>query len=150
MAPHDSDLVAGSPSDTLDGLSSRQNRKNRGFVLHCSLAERINFTIGAGGWKSTDGTTRVPANQWVHVAGTFDGRHILVFFNGQLEGINEINEAYTPFPLLLRIGHAAYALEEKRKFDGQIDDVMIWDRALSEQELRGVFTVQEKTYNTLR
>ncbi len=86
--------------------------KSRGFVLRCYTTERINFTIGAGGWKSTDGTTRVPANQWVHVAGTFDGRHIRAFFNGRLEGTNEIKQAYTPSPLPLRIGHAAYTLEK--------------------------------------
>ena len=119
--------------------------KSRGFVLRCYSPEQINFTIGAGGWKSTDGMTRVPAKQWVHVAGTFDGRHIRVFVNGRLEGTNEIKQAYTPSPIPLRIGHSAYTLENKRKFDGQIDDVMIWDRALSEQELRAVFRAQERS-----
>lgn len=116
----------------------------RGFVLRCYTAESINFTIGAGGWKSTNGATRVPANQWVHVAGTFDGRHIRVFCNGRLEGTNEISHAYTPSPLPLRIGHAAYVLENKRKFDGQIDDVMFWNRALSEEELRALFSIQKR------
>lgn len=79
------------------------------------------------------------------MVGSFDGRHIRAFFNGRLEGTNEIKQAYTPSPLPLRIGHAAYALEKKRKFDGQIDDVMIWNRALSEQELRAVFSVQKRS-----
>lgn len=118
--------------------------KSRGFVLRCYAPEQINFTIGAGGWKSTDGTTRVPANQWSHVAGTYDGRHIRIFVNGRLEGTNEIKQAYTPSPLPLRIGHAAFAMENKRKFDGQIDDVMVWNRALSEQELRALVRVQER------
>ena len=118
--------------------------KSRGYVLRCYSAEHINFTIGAGGWKSTDGKTRMPANQWVHVAGTFDGKAIRVFVNGRLDGANEIKQAYTPSPIPLRIGHAAYALEKKRKFDGQIDDVMIWDRALSEEQLLDVFNDQKR------
>jgi hypothetical protein len=124
--------------DWLDG-------KMRGFVRRCYTDKGNNFTAGAGGWKSTDGTTRMPVNQWVHVAGTFDGRFIRAFFNGRLEGTSEINTAYTPSPFPLRIGHAAYALEESRKFDGQIDDVMIWDRALTEQELLAVFRVQKRS-----
>ena len=117
----------------------------RGFVLRCYTAESINFTIGAGGWRSTNGATRVPANQWVHVAGTFNGSHIRVFCNGRLEGTNEIAQDYTPSPYPLRIGHAAYVLEHKRKFDGQIDDVMFWNRALSEQELHAVFSAQKRS-----
>jgi len=87
----------------------------------------------------------LPANQWSHVAGTFDGTHIRIFVNGQLEGTNEVKQAYAPSPLPLRIGHAAYALEKKRKFDGRIDDVMMWKRALSEKELRAIFVDQKKT-----
>ncbi len=121
------------------------NGTTRGFVLRCYTAEFVNFTIGAGGWIRANGTTRVPTNQWVHVAGTFDGKHLRAFFNGRLEGTTEVKQTYTPSPLPLRIGHAAYALERNRKFDGQIDDVIIWKRKLTEKELRALYNEQKKT-----
>ncbi len=129
----------------------------RGYVLRCNTdgwgtstsktgsPSFVNFTIGAGGWISVSGTTPVPANQWVHVAGTFDGTHLRAFVNGRLEGTTEVKQAYTPSPLPLRIGHAAFALEKKRKFDGRIDDVMMWKRALSEKELHAIFDDQKKS-----
>ncbi len=133
---------------------------SRGYVLRCitdgwgtptpsSAATKspnfVNVTIGAGGWISVGGTTPVPANQWVHAAATFDGTHLRAFVNGRLEGTTEVKQAYTPSPLPLRIGHAAFALERKRKFDGQIDDVMMWKRALSEKELRAIHDDQKKS-----
>ena len=39
----------------------------------------------------------------------------------------------------------AFALEKKRKFDGRIDDVMMWKRALSEKELHAIFDDQKKS-----
>ena len=117
----------------------------RGYVLRCYTADFVNLTIGAGGWVRANGTTRVPANQWVHVAGSFDGTHLRAFFNGRLEGTTEVRQPYTPSPLPLRVGHAAYKLERPRKFDGQIDDVMIWKQALSEEELRAVYDSQKKS-----
>ncbi len=133
------------------------NGKARGFVLRCNTygwgtsstkpnaPSYIGLTVGAGGWVSIGGKTRFPVNQWSHVAGTFDGAKIRVFVNGQLEGTNEVKKAYTPSPFPLRIGHAAYALERPRKFDGQIDDVMIWKRALTEKEMQAIFDDQRKS-----
>ena len=119
--------------------------KARGYVLRCYTSKCIDFTIGAGGWVRANGTTRVPANQWVHVAGTFDGKRMKVFFNGRLEGTTVVERDYTPSPLPLRIGHAAFKLEKKRKFDGRIDDAMFWTRALSEKQLRAVYDDQKKS-----
>jgi len=120
------------------------NGLSRGFVLRCYSSRNVDFTLGAGGWVEAVGTTPIPANKWVHVAAQFDGDKICVFFNGRLEGSTPIISPYTPSPLPLRIGHAAFALEEKRKFDGSIDDVMIWKRALSEDEMLAVYEQQKK------
>ncbi len=115
----------------------------RGFVLRFYSSKKPNLTIGAAGWKSVDGETPLLVNQWTHVAGTFDGTHLRIFHNGRLDGSNEITEDYTPSPYPLRVGHAAFALDRHRKFDGQLDDVMLWNRALSESELRELYEEQK-------
>lgn len=121
-----------------------RDRSTRGFVLRCYSSRCVDFTIGAGGWVEAVGTSPIPANQWVHVAAQYDGKRSCVFFNGELEGSTPILAPYTPSPYAMRIGHAAFALERKRKFDGCIDDVMLWKRALSEDEMRALYTMQKK------
>lgn len=111
----------------------------RGFVLRCYSGDQLNFTVGAGGWLAAVGKTTLPAHQWIHVVGAFDGTNITVYLNGRLDGTTAIKAPYKPSSYPLRIGHAAYALDTHRKFDGKIDDVMIWKRSLSESEIRAVY-----------
>ena len=89
------------------------------------------------------GKTTLPAHQWIHAVGAFDGKKITVYFNGRLDGTNVIKAPYTPSSYPLRIGHAAFSLDTHRKFDGKIDDVMIWKRTLSEREIRAVYEDQK-------
>ena len=116
----------------------------RGFVLRCYNGKQLNFTVGAGGWMAAAGKTTLPAHRWIHAVGSFDGKKITVYFNGRLDGMKEIKAFYTPSPYPLRIGHAAFALDTHWKFDGKIDDVMIWKRALTEHEIRAVYEDQKK------
>ncbi len=115
----------------------------RGFVLRCYDGKRLNFTVGAGGWLAAVGKTSLPAHQWIHAVGAFDGTNITVYLNGRLDGTKVVNAPYTPSSFPLRIGHAAFSLDKHRKFDGKIDDVMIWKRALSEREIRAVYEHQK-------
>jgi hypothetical protein len=115
----------------------------RGFALRSSMNHHLNFTIGAGGWIIANSKTLLPANQWVHAAGSFDGTNVVVYFNGLQEGITPAKTNYTPSPIPVRIGHAAYKLEKDRKFNGKIDDVMYWNRALTKPEILAVYDRQK-------
>jgi len=115
----------------------------RGFVLRCYDGKHLNFTVGAGGWLAASGKSTLPAHTWIHVAGAFDGKNITVYFNGQLDGSKTIQAPYKPSSYPLRIGHAAFSLDKHRKFDGKIDDVMIWKRTLAESEIRAVYETQK-------
>ena len=74
---------------------------------------------------------------WHHVTGTYDGKSVIIYLDGEV-----INEGDIKFNFLgtndqdLRIGcvrgKSHYAFK-----DGSIDEVAIWSRALSEDEIRG-------------
>jgi hypothetical protein len=79
----------------------------------------------------------LPTGQWVHLAGTFDGKVERIYVNGDEQGSLDrpgVINANT-FHLCLgnfEIGHAAH-------FDGLLDEVKLYDRALSAEEVREHF-----------
>jgi hypothetical protein len=83
--------------------------------------------------------TRVPLNQWTHLAVTYDGLQlasgIRVYFDGQLQPTEvEFDSLYQGFanegPLTL-----GAAGDPSRQFHGQLDDVRIYDVELSPGEI---------------
>ncbi len=99
------------------------------------------FHFGITWWNqpntySVDGSTAVGFNEWHHVAGSFDGTNINVYLDGVLDG-----SATTPEPIgtndeNVLIGNSPYDLV--RFWDGLIDDVRIYNVALTPEELADV------------
>lgn len=112
---------------------------NRGFTLRANGIQTVNFTVGAGGWMSVNTKSLLRPNTWIHVAATYRDKTLRMYFNGKLEDSTEVSDEYTPSPYPLRVGHAAFALDRHRKFDGKIDDVMYWGRCLSVDEISAVY-----------
>lgn len=87
---------------------------------------------GNAGEKFTTGTAQLALNVWSHVAATFDGTTLRMYVNGTqvgtLVGASSINVSTSP----LRIGGNAPWGEY---FQGTIDDVRIYNRALSAAEI---------------
>lgn len=78
--------------------------------------------------------TDLPAGRWVHLAGTYDGQALRIYVNGEEQGVMERSGPIRPntFPLVLgnyAVGHDAY-------FAGLLDEVKLYDRALSADEVR--------------
>lgn len=73
----------------------------------------------------------LPKKAWSHVALTYDGKNVRLYVNGQLVGTDTV-----PAPQItegeLQIGGSA---EHGDYFDGRIDEVHIYNRALSASEL---------------
>lgn len=89
---------------------------------------------GANTATSFSSGVRVPTNRWVHVAATWDGSVIRLYMNGvevQVSGTLDIT--HTPDGVCnLQIGR--YNTGEA--FDGKIDEVVVYDRAMSGSEIK--------------
>ena len=92
-------------------------------------------------------TDNVPLNQWSHLAGTFDGRYVKIYRDGELKHTKDIGRFVkidtTAQPVWIgRYGNTQY-------FSGSIDDVRIYDRALSAEEIRQLYWqgLGEKAFN---
>ena len=84
-----------------------------------------------------------PTSTWTHLVGTYDGQHVRLYMNGAEVGsgvaaAGSIDWTFTP--LELNIGRY-YDDNEDVPFDGRIDDVRIYNYALSDQKVLDLFNL---------
>jgi hypothetical protein len=84
--------------------------------------------------REAKGTTALPTNTWSHIAMTFDGTAMRVYQNGLLVRTVNFTGNIITTNNALRIGGNAIWNDEF--FAGQIDDVRVYNRALSLAEIQ--------------
>jgi PKD repeat protein len=92
------------------------------------------FSIDVNGWM--DSEIALPGNSWSYIVGVSDGTYSTLYLNGQMVKTGQI-----AFPsgnmeannLPVRIG--CWAGGQQSHFDGIIDEVVIWNKKLSSQEI---------------
>jgi len=111
-----------------------------GYSLEFAGTELVAFWVyvGSGGWQST-GSGPVAANRWTHLAGSYDGATLRLYVNGMLANSRAVTGTMTPSHNPLNIGGDPSTLS--RHFDGLIDEVSIYNRALSGGEIASIYTV---------
>lgn len=92
-------------------------------------------------WPFNFSGPAVPAGQWSHVAVTLEGgRRIALYLNGQQVADKAITEVPAPNGEPIVIGREAWGGEEGQAepayFRGLMDEVKIWKRALSADEVK--------------
>src|SRR5262249_36833522 len=80
-----------------------------------------------------NGTAAVPVNAWTHLAWTFDGTTMRMFVDGVQGSTQALSGAAAGSTGALRIGGNAVWGEY---FKGQIDEVRIYNRALTATEIQ--------------
>ncbi|MGE9269712.1 MAG: LamG-like jellyroll fold domain-containing protein, partial [Verrucomicrobiales bacterium] len=85
------------------------------------------------------GSTSVEEGKWYHVAVTFDGTAWAIYLDGNLEATADAG-GLVPRADSIQPAAVASALNSSNEpagfFHGLMDEIRIWDRALSEEELR--------------
>jgi hypothetical protein len=130
-------MIAGSQRDgTRSGASIFiDGRTNDGG--HPSAPGHIHFQIGSGGsWHATDTVSPVPLNQWVHIVATRRANEDAnIYYNG-------VSQPLTSDPWtsgFISYSDAWFAIGQQkdvnRPFKGLIDEVAVYDRALTASEV---------------
>jgi outer membrane protein assembly factor BamB len=78
-------------------------------------------------------------SEWCHLAGTYDGETMKLYVNGVPAGELKLAEKVYPFVLTQAIGSDGAS----RPVFAQIDDVRIYDRALSEEEVKALYDLEK-------
>ena len=88
---------------------------------------------GEGSSRGSSGATAVPVNTWTHLAATYDGTTLRLFANGTQVGSAAMSGTLVKSANALSIGGS---LVWGEYFEGLIDEVRIYNRALTAAEIR--------------
>ena len=122
----------------------KQNEFNRDYGAIAALGHAYAFRITTGGAllftipqiiDITDSDARIVQDKWQHIAVTFKEQQGVTFYlNGEKIDFFEITE-YQPVVKELQVGTNLW----NDFYKGQIDDLVVWNKPLSEIELKEVF-----------
>ena len=75
-------------------------------------------------------------NKWYHVVGTYDSKEMKIYVNGKLEGTSGVQSGPINYPDRIFFSIGAYK-DDNEDFvhKGMLDEVRLYDRALSEKEI---------------
>jgi concanavalin A-like lectin/glucanase superfamily protein len=94
------------------------------------------FCVGSGKIVKTVG---LPVQQWMHYAATFDGTELSIYVNGAGVSGHKLNAradlVVEPKPVTIGAGMNFAGDEVNEHFQGVIDEVRIYNRALSAAEI---------------
>jgi hypothetical protein len=99
-------------------------------------SEKIGLSTGNGSGSYGDAwsTSTLTLGQWYHVVGTFENGATKIYVNGSLEGATTVG--YSSLGTSTKNLEIGNNLVNLQYFNGSIDDVAIWSRALAADEIR--------------
>jgi hypothetical protein len=115
-------------------ITSRNNDFS-GYVIYAGNDDIWQFWTGnGGGWDVLSSGVNVVIGEWVHLSAVYDGEAKYFYVNGQLAGSTTV-EANINTVRPLRIGAGATEGGPNYLFNGCIDEVRIWNTALTPGEI---------------
>jgi outer membrane protein assembly factor BamB len=84
---------------------------------------------------------------WYHLAGTYDGTSQRVYVDGKLAVESKVQSGPIFYPPKGRFALGAYTDDnERHPFEGRIEQVTLWDRALDPKEIARLFDERKKLF----
>ncbi len=94
-----------------------------------------------GVWRSVEADNAVPLASWTHLAGTYDGSRIRLYVDGVLVASGAYSGAMTQ--CTQNIGIGSRASFDSRYYPGRVDELAIFDRALTAAEVQALVEAAE-------
>jgi len=111
--------------------------KNGPYFLEMQTDRKIRAGLYAGvppSWTLIISNSSLSLNRWHHVAMTYDGSQVKIYVNGKVDGSPAATSGeLTATTVSLYLGYGQQPFDHY--FGGLIDEVMIFDRGLSEKEI---------------
>ncbi|MBW8038583.1 MAG: hypothetical protein FVQ85_01135 [Planctomycetes bacterium] len=115
-------------------ILTQHDPSNNGYYFYVSSGTPAFYIVGGVAFVQVISNEAINTNQWYHVAGTNDGSNLKLYIDGQLKD----SASSTGF---LGANYNAYIGSEPVTplyYTGLIDDVRIYNRAVSESEFQNI------------
>jgi hypothetical protein len=110
------------------------------WLQHSQLNTVFEFAVknNAGTRNYIQSVTNPTDGVWYHVAGVYDGSYLKIYVNGVMEAQTSMTGTINSFlsTYALNFGQWAYNGDSYRHFNGDIDEVTIWNVALTQTQIR--------------
>jgi len=103
------------------------------FSVHLGKADLI-WVQADGTWREATGVKLISTKEWHHIAGVADGKLVKAYLDGELDGIASYDG--TCNVTATDIGISCKTRGVFCGFNGIIDEAAIWNRPLSDQEVK--------------
>lgn len=136
--------------------AGQYNYANRSFGLIEGVScgdGKYGFFVSPDGVSYSNACTNsvVPLNNWTHVCGTFNGSLVAMYVNGVLQSTTGTTTGIYNSPAPFTIGTYLYSyntsMDSDINFNGSIDDVLLFNRALDLQEIKSLYNASANQYN---
>jgi hypothetical protein len=105
--------------------------------------EYIDFFVDS---YTTYARTSLPSDTWTHIVATYDGSEIKLYKNGVLAD-TQSQSSYTSGSHAVTIGDDVSGDSIDDRWQGNIDEVKIWGRALSDTEISEIYNNESNGFN---
>jgi len=127
-------------------MKSTSSSWNDGYGLaHYSTGTEINFFVTL--YSANAVTSTINLNEWSFVVGTYDGQELKLYVNGTLADNKTYTDNITHSTNDLLIGQGTGS--SAYSWDGLIDEVSIWNRSLSAEQIREMYLAGASGYQVL-
>jgi hypothetical protein len=137
--------------NTGHAVLSNGDAGGNGYMLYQGTGGIYNALVGfvytdQGGLQILKSLEPLNTDQWYHIAMTYDGSTLKFYINGVLDTLLTTSGTIVPsdqtHPLLM----ASTYVPTGSKFNGMIDELQIWDHALTQSEIQNIMNISLTGY----
>ena len=122
-----------------------QNQREWGLMI--DRDQRFRFYLWREGqWRTLESETRPVPGHWYQVAVTLQSGQAGLYVNGQLEARADLGQPVPVTAAPLTIGGVDNAGQLMQQLFGAVDEIRLYDRALSAEEIAGGYTPVSATH----
>ena len=116
------------------------------WILYWTSSSTMTFYVGQSKWKSVTAKSKVNNKKWHHWIGVYDGSMLKVYLDGELDNSISLDNNITGRVgdgggKYVTIGKDYHPTDNNRRryTKGKIDDLRIYNRALSDTEIQELY-----------
>jgi hypothetical protein len=134
---------------SLTGRVDMQTKFYGPYIIYDYIDGKLSYVIynNAGTEYSASKVMSLNANTWYHAVGVHTSSGIFIYVNGVLSD-SQVADMTTPKSQTGQLGFGSQFDGSNYFFNGLIDDVKMWNRALSAQEIKQLYTQAGGKFNS--